>query len=95
MADIAHGTLVAATVTTVTLDSDVAWVEVVNRDGADEITFLVDPGATDPTVGQNDAFVIPAAISALRVRAFVTTSGGTVVKMISAGIPKYTVQSGE
>lgn len=91
MAHIKHGTLTADTVATVTLDTDALRIEVVNRDGADEIYFLVDPGSTNPTVHGDDCEVLPAVITAQTCRS--RASGVSVVKMISSGTPKYTVRA--
>lgn len=106
-----HGTLVAATVATVTitrppgpafagvdangaatsrtLERVIANVQVLNRDGADEIYFTVD-GST-PVVGAEDNFVLPAAISA-RTEA-VAEDDTVVVKLISAGTPTYSIEA--
>lgn len=88
MANIEHGTLVADTVTTVTLDSDAQEVEVLNRDGAAEIYFTVD--GADPTVEGDDCQVLPAAIGAVQVRA--PGGGVTDVKLISEGTPTFSVR---
>jgi hypothetical protein len=93
MADtsIQHYTLVANTAKTVTLDKDYAEVEVVNVDGAAAVYFTVD-GAT-PTIAGDNTQVLPATIASLQVssprRSGVTT---TVVRLISAGIPKVSVR---
>lgn len=88
MAEIEHGTLVANTLATVTLDRDFAKVEVLNRDGAAEIFFTVDGAA--PTVEGDDCQVLPAAIGALELLARET--GQTIVRLISSGTPKYSVR---
>jgi len=88
MPRIVHGTLVAATVTTVTLDSDHNSVEVMNRSGSAEIFFTVD--GTNPTVGGNDCDVLPAAINSIEAPAF--KKGATVVKLISSGTPTFSVR---
>lgn len=83
-----HGTLVAATVDTVTFTGiDFNEVEVLNRNGAAEIYFTVD--GTAPTVGGTNCYVLPAAITSAIVG--VPTTGATVVKLISAGTPTYSV----
>jgi hypothetical protein len=86
-ARVMHGTLVADTVTTVTLDHNYNRVEVLNRDGAAEIYFTVDAGA--PTVEGDGCYSLPAAIGGLEKK----SPGGraTVVKMISSGTPTYSV----
>jgi hypothetical protein len=90
MAEVRHGTLVATTVTTVTLGQDWDYLEVVNRNGTAEIYFTV--GGATPTVGGADCEVVPAAIGAVEVK--VNAAGPTVVKLISAGTPAYTVRGG-
>lgn len=55
-----HATLTAATVDKVTLSTHLGGVEVVNRDqGTSELYVRVD--GTDPTVGGDDCYVVPAA----------------------------------
>lgn len=76
-------TLVASTVDTVTLSHPFGAVEVTNLDGAAEITFTTN--GTTPTVDADDAYTLPAEISARVV------AGGPVVKLISGGTPKYAV----
>jgi hypothetical protein len=81
-----HKTLVASTVDTVTFSKDCDRVEIVNRDGAAELYFTTD--GTSPTVGGNNALVLPAAMGS-----YVTTAVGglSVVKLISSGTPAYSV----
>lgn len=88
MAEIEHGTLVANTMATVTLDHDFAQVEVLNRDGAAEIFFTVDGPA--PVIEADDCQCLPAAIGALQLPASVGNQ--TVVRLISSGTPKYSVR---
>jgi hypothetical protein len=93
MATIRHGTLVAATVTTVTFSADadtIDTVEVINRSGSAEIFFTVD--GTTPTVAGNDCEILPAAVGAVEVG--VPGRASTVVKLISAGAPTYSVRAG-
>ena len=79
----AVGTLVAATVDTITFNSDCEIVEV----WADaELTFRVDGGT--PVSDDDEGYNIPVA-GARQVR--IPTSGNTVVKLISAGTPNYVV----
>jgi hypothetical protein len=81
-------TLVASTVDTVTFTSaDLAEVEVLTNGAADiYVTF----GSTKtPTVAGTQCWRIPAdTVSAVLP---VHTSGDTVVKLISAGTPTYSV----
>lgn len=83
-----HVTLVAATVARVDLPTNPGRIEVLNRDGAAEVYFTVN-GKT-PTVGGNDTYVLPAAISSVEVSRPRTTSAA-VVKLISTGTPKVSV----
>lgn len=86
-------TLVANTVTTVTMDDDYDRIEVVSRDGAAEVWFTVD-GAT-PTVDGNDQHLLPAAVGGLQVAAGSTNAAprtSVVVKLISSGTPKVYVR---
>lgn len=85
----AHHVLAAATVDTVTFAADHGEIEVLSRDGAAEIYFTVD-GST-PTVGGTNCFVQPAGVGSTIVA--VRARGGTVVKLISAGTPAYSVCS--
>ncbi|HEX5543687.1 MAG TPA: hypothetical protein VFX60_19390 [Micromonospora sp.] len=83
-----HATLVAGDVTTLTLDRDYNRVEVLSVDGAAEVYFTVDKST--PTVGGNGCHVLPATICSAEVEP--TTSGATVVKLISTGTPKVSVR---
>lgn len=85
-------TLSAAAVDTVTFsDESLRTLEVTNEDGAAAIYFTVN-GST-PTVGGANTHHLPAAISSRDVR---TSPGASdtsiVVKLISAGTPKYSVE---
>jgi hypothetical protein len=98
-----HATLVANSVTTLTLDlpdpvgdirsfatAPVAQVEVLNVAGGGEVFFTTD-GST-PTVGGNACYVLPAAICALTVTD--GTPGATsTVKLISSGTPRVSVRA--
>ncbi|MGH3441992.1 MAG: hypothetical protein ACRDUY_08095 [Nitriliruptorales bacterium] len=98
---IKHETLVASTVTTVTLTgSDYPRVQVTNVSGAAAIYFCVNglggPSADGvPTVAGDDCFVAAGAAGAE-----VTVSSGkvdsddadTVVKLISSGTPTVAVE---
>lgn len=96
-----HATLVASTVTTLTLDLPnpvgdvrsfaevVARVEVLNVDGIAEVYFTTD-GST-PTVGGDACHVLPAVVSSVEVKD--GTPGPTsTVKLISSGTPKVSVR---
>lgn len=80
-------TLVANTVDTVTFTDDIDRVEVTSN-GAAAVYVTVD-GST-PTVAGAGTFELPAGAASVRVIA-VPTAGGTVVKLISAGTPVYSV----
>lgn len=84
----AHVTLVANTVSTVTLDGNYNQVEVLNVDGAAAIYFTVD--GADPTVEGNGCHVLPAAIGGLTADA--PAYAPPVVKLISIGTPKVSVR---
>lgn len=90
MARIVHGTLTANEVEEVALTEDALKVEILNRDGADEIYYLVDPGDEDPEVEGENCEVLVAAINAQTQRSRARST--TTVKLISAGTPKYTVR---
>lgn len=86
MPDSKHVTLVAGTVTTVTLDPIyISQVEVMNR-GDVEVWVRLD--GTNPAVEAEDSVVVPA-------KSFLTlpVSGSPVtVKLISTGTPKVSVR---
>jgi hypothetical protein len=87
---VVHATLAANTVDTITLDGDYVSVEILSRDGAAEIYATVDTTLT-PTIGGINCDVLPAAMGSLTLDA----SGygtPTVVQLISAGTPAYTVK---
>lgn len=92
MPDSEHVTLVASTVTTVTLDADYQFVEVINVTGTAAVYFLINPGATNPTVEGAGTEVLPAAIGGQELRADAADPGTTVVKLISSGTPKVAVR---
>jgi hypothetical protein len=82
-------TLVASAVDVVTFDHDCDQVSVA-ADGIAKLYFTVDGSV--PTVGGQNTYELPAAVSVRTVP--VPTAGGTVVKLISAGTPTYTVEDG-
>lgn len=87
----AHGAyekqLAANTVDTVTFPEDLDRVEVVG-DGIAALYFTVD-GST-PTVAGDATLNLPIGAVAVR-EVGVPTAGKTIVKLISAGTPKYSV----
>ena len=85
-------TLVAATVDTVTFANYTSEVEVVS-DGADELYVRGD--GTAPTVAGNASHFLPAGtVSSRRIKCTRQSDGTTVVKLISAGTPAYSVSRG-
>lgn len=88
-----HGTLVAATVTTITFTAYHQAIEVSNVDGASAIYGTL--SGVDPTVGGANTFFLPAAVSARTIRIplpWPVPADTTVsVKLISAGTPVYHV----
>lgn len=80
--------LVASTVDTVSFAEDLERVEVWS-DGTAKLYFTVD--ASTPTVGGAGCWEIPANGPAVRDVPVPEHSGATVVKLISAGTPVYTV----
>lgn len=78
-------TLVAATVDTVTFGDDLRNVTIINE-GTTGIYFTVD-GST-PTVGGAASLYAPPTSTTSVASAI---GGGTVVKLISSGTPKYSV----
>lgn len=107
MATTGSGTLTANTVETVTLSGhslsfsfeEVLGIEVMNRTGDEEIWFTIGPDPDDPTIEGEGCLCVPAAIcsyvASVRWSAIRDGQGeiatGIVVKMVSAGTPKYSV----
>lgn len=95
MAWVRHGTLEAATVAAVELpEVNYSTVEVVNRDGAEEIYFIVLTARDiddDPSVEGDNCEMLPASMSALVVNA--PDPAPVTVKLISAGTPKYSLRA--
>jgi hypothetical protein len=81
--------LVAATVDTVTFTDDLNNVEIINE-GTVGIYATIDGSV--PTVGAKAAYYVPPGMS--RVVTDNYGMGGTVVKLISSGTPKYGVSRG-
>lgn len=93
-----HATLEADTVLEVELDGRYAEVEVLIRAEAAEVYFTLD--GTDPTVGGDDTWAIPAVLAAREVgsgarpsRAANASDPATVVKLISTGTPEISVHA--
>lgn len=85
-----HGiSLVAATQDEVDFTDSLTAVEIVNLSGSSEIYVTVD--GTNATVGGANTIVLPAAIGSLRLEVPRRTQGA-VVKLISPGTPRYSVQ---
>ena len=91
-----RATLVANTVSFVTIEGDFAEIEVTNRSGSAEVFYrlgLTEAATLDPTTTdvRGDTFLLPAAITSRRhvVRG---REPRTVVKLISAGTPSIEVQ---
>jgi hypothetical protein len=80
--------LAANTVDTVTISRQHDPIEVWS-DGTAAVYFTVDGSA--PVVGANATYEIPAGSPAVRDGVLVPSAGSTVVKLISAGTPKYSV----
>lgn len=83
-------TLTAATVDTVTFTTDFDHVEVCILVTGGAPTYFTVDGST-PTVGGKHCYVLPDAVGSYEVE--VPTAGNTVVKLISAGTPTYSVTS--
>lgn len=88
MGIVRHGTLVADTVATVSGDSSVGSVAVLNKDDTERIYIRAD--GTNPAVDGNDSYVVlPCSRRVLMVNADTIT-----VKLISSGTPDYEVEFG-
>lgn len=87
-----HGTLVAATVATVTFAKDYPVVMVTHRSpsNTNPIYFTVD-GST-PTAAGDDTFVVMPGGWRSVVASTDQADSSTVVKLISAGTPDYSVE---
>lgn len=90
MPDSRHVTLVASTVSTVTLDADYQHIEVVNVNGTAAVYFTVN-GAT-PVVKATGTHVLPAAIGSFEVWADAVDPATTIVRLISTGTPDVAVR---
>lgn len=85
-----HGTLVANTVTTVTLRVDMGEdVLVINR-GSTDMWARFD--GTDPEIGGDGALIVPPGVgTGITAQA---SDDAMVVKLISSGTPDYSVETG-
>ena len=81
-------TMVASTVDTVAFADDLDEITIISLDGAAEIYFTVD-GST-PTVAGANTRVMPAALGEVTLKD--RRTGGSIVKLISSGTPKVSVQ---
>lgn len=101
-----HGTLQAATVDYVTIQSPCKTVTIVNRTGGSEIFFNVNQVA-NPAVNGLNSYIAPAAVGAVTVNANpnssntplpqaagqpAQTTGAMLIQLISTGTPTYTVE---
>ena len=94
MARIKHVTLDADTLTTVELDADVRRVEVLNRDGAGEIYYRVDPPpGFDFDLEDDDIDVLPACMNAESKRSRAT--GTTKIALRASVATKITVRDAD
>lgn len=84
-----HQTLAAATVDTVTFAADFQRIEILNRDTAADIYFVVGFSAPTPVVLADGTFVVQAGQS-MQVDAS-DSHAGTTVKLISAGAAAYSI----
>ena len=84
MANAKSGTLVASTVSTVTVSADGRGIQVVNRTQTGVIWVRLD--GVDPAAAADENFAV------LGVRHFPTRTGSIEVRMISADALAYTVE---
>lgn len=97
-----HATLVASTPDSVSLSTvaggygrKATTVTVFNRTGSDDIFFTVSSSGvqpTDPAVGGDNTYVVPAAITSVQVPVNPgVAQNAVVVKLISTGAEAYSV----
>jgi hypothetical protein len=84
-------TLTSETVDTVTFEDDVASVEITTN-GTKAVYVTVD--GTSPTVAGAGTIELPISGGTVARVIPVRTDGGTVVKLIAAGTPVYSVAAG-
>lgn len=82
-------TLVASTVDTLTMSRVMGRIELIT-DGVASIFFTID-GST-PTVGGQGCYYVPA-IACVREINLYPANTAAVIKLISVGIPKYSVSA--
>ena len=80
-------TLVAATESTVTFDTDLDQVEITNHGGTSPVYYTTD--GTPATVAGRNTRLLPAGWNTARVRPY--TLGSTTVRFVSAGTPKISI----
>lgn len=87
----AHQTLSASEIDTVTVTEPQIDIELTNRTGTSEIYFTID--GSDPTVGGESCFVLPAAVCSRVVSSDKFNTPTALIKLISAGAEAYSVES--
>lgn len=85
-----HGTLVADTVTTVTLTEPGTTLLVINKSATDTIYYTFGAGATNPTVAGDDTYCCPPGAGKRHTQGFFAT---LIVKLISSGTPAFSVET--
>lgn len=86
-----HGQLTANTVDTITMSTTWDDINVINDDGTSRIDYTVD-GSTPVVGGSVTGRVLPAAICVDTCPTEYATA--VVIKLISAGTPKYSIIGG-
>lgn len=86
--DAVHGATGANVETVVTLDGDYGVVEIINRDGADDLFYVVD-GAAEIAVGGRGTGVIPRGGGWVVTRS--RSGGTTTVRLRSTVAVQYSV----
>lgn len=85
-----HGTLVADTVTTVTLTAPGPALTVINRSSTDAIFYTFGSAPATPTVAGDDTYCCPPSAGRSHNQgAFAVL----VVKLISSGTPSFDVET--
>ncbi len=95
MAFVRHGVLTASAVTAIQLPlARYDSIEIVNRDGSDEIYYVVATAKKplpDPTPEGDDVDVLPAAMNAVYVNA--PDGSQITVKLVSVGTPAFSIRA--